>query len=128
MSDLCNLLNHIPLEDRDKMSKEQGIDIIDFQTVSYDKHRHPPKRSLSLNIYKYEQMLGLLESDGSSSQSSKTIQSLKKDASYHLEDSVKKMTVLSSFGLILSLCCFVLLAVIIYTVLQNGTRGKGPTY
>ena len=36
---------------------EHGIDIIDYETVGYDKNTSGAKRSLTLNIYKYEKVL-----------------------------------------------------------------------
>ena len=36
---------------------EHGIDIVDYETVCYDKNGSGVKRSLSLNIYKYDKIL-----------------------------------------------------------------------
>ena len=36
---------------------EHGIDIVDYNTVCYDKDSSRLKRSLSLNIYKYQKVL-----------------------------------------------------------------------
>ena len=36
---------------------EHGIDIVDYNTVCYDKNNSRLKRSLSLNIYKYQKVL-----------------------------------------------------------------------
>ena len=36
---------------------EHGIDIVDYNTVCYDKNSSRLKRSLSLNIYKYQKVL-----------------------------------------------------------------------
>ena len=38
---------------------EHGIDIVDYNTVCYDKNSSRLKRSLSLNIYKYQKVLDL---------------------------------------------------------------------
>ena len=36
---------------------ENGVDIIDFDTVSYDRKENGIKKSYSLNVYNYEKML-----------------------------------------------------------------------
>ena len=117
MSDLLESL----LEDGEKTSKQQGIDIEDFNTVSYGTKGLTPKRRLSLNIYKYEKTLG---GDESSFKASKATPDARRQSVFSRESPPKKTMFMSTFGLVVSVCCFVMLAAVVFVVLANGRKGN----
>ena len=145
MRDFINPLSQISPEDNDKMFSEQGINIVDFETVSYDKNCVGPKRSLSLNIYKYEQILGpkqseecLSETPGAAensmndtavhvpaSESPDAAQRIKKDTAVYNVKFSKKMTLLIAFVLMVSICCLAVIATVTFKVFENNTLGNG---
>ena len=61
MSEICNADINSLLKREEKSDKENGVDIVNYQTVGFDKKQQRTNRSLSLNFYKYEQMLGPMD-------------------------------------------------------------------
>ena len=57
MPAFANPLNNNLIKLNEQSCVEHGVDIVDFNTVSYDKNSSRPKKSLSLNVYKYKQIL-----------------------------------------------------------------------
>ena len=120
MSEICNPVNnnHGPREE--KVDKENGIDIVNYQTVGFDKNQQRTNRSLSLNFYKYEQMLGPMESEEPSLNPPKP-----PEASIKCEDtSLKRTTFLNTSGFIISVFTLIMMAVVIFLVVKNSTKGK----
>ena len=65
MKEFINPLNFTPKINEPDIPKQHGVNIVDFETVCYDKANFGQGRSLSLNFCKYKKMLepcDLLES------------------------------------------------------------------
>ena len=57
MKEFINPLTNTSMINNDDLSTDQGVNIIDFETVCYDKTDFERGRSLSLNFYKYQKSL-----------------------------------------------------------------------
>ena len=57
MKEFVNPLNFESSLDAYKASKKHGVNIVDFETVCYDKSDFERGRSLSLNFYRYRKSL-----------------------------------------------------------------------
>ena len=57
MKEFINPLNFIPSIDEYNTPKQHGVNIVDFETVCYDKANFEQGRSLSLNFCNYEKIL-----------------------------------------------------------------------
>jgi hypothetical protein len=121
--------------------RDQGIDIIDYETVVYDKAGGGTRTSLSLNIYKYEKILEPNKANETSTDeemaSSQVEEHPKKDQSdlKTLESNIKhvnstnrndskKMYFLWLFISMASVCCISLLVLLTSKVFGNSTTGK----
>ena len=65
MKEFINPLNFTPSVDDPDIPKQHGVNIVDFETVCYDKANFEQGRILSLNFCKYRKILepsDLLES------------------------------------------------------------------
>ena len=124
MGEFCNPVNDRLYQHEEKEKKNTNIDIIDFQTVSFDKDQDRAKRSLSLNIYKYEQMLGPMEHVNGSLESLNGTDTRKNDSTPPTEQSHKKApNLIRSIGTAISLSSCVLVIVVMNFVLENRTEG-----
>ena len=122
MRDFVNPLSNTPLEKVEETDKDQSIELIDGDTVSYGKNGVGLKRSLSLNVYKYDTYLGTKESERYSAENVETLSSIKK-----VVDGVeapKQTSILRSLQLVGTACCSLMLVVVMIKVFENGTRGK----
>ena len=108
----------------DKSHNDQDVDIVNYQTVSFDPKHLKTKRSLSLNVYKYEQMLAPKHGKFSS------VEPLIPDMEYkqHSNNSESKDNrrnkLFKFFGLMVSLCSLILVATIIIFVITNKSEGN----
>ena len=107
-----------------KAEKGQNIDIINYQTVSFDPKSHKTKRSLSLNIYKYEQMLGPKEDQSSSLESIASHMEHQQKYPHSNDSSFTTTKMFNSFGLVISLCSMIMMAILVYLVIENRSQGK----
>ena len=78
MSEFCNLVYDHQIQQEENKHQCKGISIVDYHTVGFHKDQNLPKRSLSLNIYEYEQTLGPVDSEKSSVDSLKKLSDRKK--------------------------------------------------
>ena len=125
MGEFCNPVNDRLYQHEEKEKKNTNIDIIDFQTVSFDKDQDRAKRSLSLNIYKYEQMLGPMEYVNGSLESFNGTETRKKDDTPPNKQShTKAPHFISSIGTAISFSACVLVIVVMIFVIENKTEGK----
>ena len=125
MGEFCNPVNDRHHQHKEKEKKNTNIDIIDFQTVSFDKDQHRAKRSLSLNIYKYEQMLGPMEyANGSLESLNGTEARGKEDTPSNKQSHAKRPNFISSIGTAISFSACVLVIVVMIFVIENKTEGK----
>ena len=122
MIDLTDLSNDY--NSKDEFHNHQELDIVDHQTVSLDPKHLKTKRSLSLNDFKYEQMLAPKLCRFAS------VEPLIPDMEYkqHLSNSESKDNRrnkhLKYFGLMASLCSLILVATIITFVFMNKSEGN----
>ena len=124
MGEFCNPVNERHHQNEEKERKNTNIDIIDFQTVSFDKDQHRAKRSLSLNIYKYEQMLGPMEYVNGSLESLNETETRRKDDTPPTELShTKAPNLFSWIGTAISFSSCALVIVVMIFVLENRTEG-----
>ena len=128
MSEVCTNLNNNSYPFDDKIGKDQNIDIVDFQTVSFDKKQLRTKRSLSLNIYKYEKMLGTKDFDNTSLDTLKEPRESQQKSANNEGSSCRSEICLSSFGLVLSVGSFMMMAVVVFFVVANRTKGNMHTF
>ena len=124
MRDFINPLNQILLENDDKPGEERKIDIVDFDTVCYGKTGVNSKRSLSLNHYKYEQLLTTCNSEAFTTESLEAALNDEKAPSVHDIRPPKKAARLSSFVLVVSICGFAMLTISTFKVFENSGKGK----
>ena len=123
MPEFANPLKESFLERENKTGSEDGVDIVNFKTVSCHNLKGP-NRSLSINIYKYEQILGPWDSEESTSEpGSEATQKCEKNTASHGVGFSNKMTFFSTFILLASVCCLVMLAATIFFVLGNRQKG-----
>ena len=124
MGEFCNPVNDRHHQHEEKEKKNTNIDIIDFQTVSFDKDQHRTKRSLSLNIYKYEQMLGPMEyANGSLESSNGTEAREKEDTPSNKQSHAKGPNLISSIGTAISFCSCIFVLVVVFFVVENRMEG-----
>ena len=128
MSEFCNLVYDQQFQQEENKHQGKGIDIVDFHTVGFYKDQHRPKRSLSLNIYEYEQTLGPLDCDKSSDDALKklTVRSKEDNDNTHQSIATKK-TIASRSESALLFCVFIVTLVVVYLVMENRGRGKYTT-
>ena len=122
MSEICNPVsnNHVSCEE--KVDKENGVDIVNYQTVGFDKNQQRTNRSLSLNFYKYEQMLGPIECEKPSIEPPNP---KPPEASNKCEDApVKGTPFIKTVGFFVSVFTFIMMAVVIFLVVRNGANGR----
>ena len=106
------------------LEKNRNIDIVDFETVSFDTKSRKAKRSLSLNVYKYEQILGPKEDQHSS------VESLIPEMTHtnHInscKDIPSKTTkFINLFGIVALSLSLIMMAGIIFLVIGNRSEGK----
>ena len=125
MGEFCNPVNDRLYQHEEKEKKNTNIDIINFQTVSFDKDQDRAKRSLSLNIYKYEQMLGPMEYVNGSLESLNGTETREKDDTPPNKQShTKAPNFISSIGTAISFSACVLVIVVMIFVIENKTEGK----
>ena len=111
---------------RDKTPEDQKVDILDFETVRYDKSGVNCKRSLSLNVYQYDRILALTNSEESTRENTDIE---KKQENVVLFSDIKgsrKPLLLASFALVASICSLFVLTIVTFKVFENG--GKGNLY
>lgn len=108
----------------DKSDKEQNIDIVNYQTVSFDPKYQKTKRSLSLNVYKYEQMLTPKDGQFSSVESLISDMDYKQNSSYRRNTDMTTNKLFNSFGLVVSLFSLILLAAVVFVVMENKSEGN----
>ena len=124
MGEFCNPVNDRLYQHEEKEKKTTNIDIIDFQTVSFDKDQDRAKRSLSLNIYKYEQMLGPMEyANGSLESLNGTETGEKDDTLPNKQSYTKAPNFISPIGTAISFSSFVLVIVVMIFVIEYKTEG-----
>ena len=121
--------------------RDQGIDIIDYETVVYDKTGLGTRTSLSLNIYKYEKILEPNQGDEPSTNEDivlsqeeenptketsdpKAVESIINHANANNPNDSKKTYFLWFSLSMASVCCISLLALVTYKVFRNSTTGK----
>ena len=124
MGEFCNPVNDRLYQHEEKEKKNTNIDIIDFQTVSFDKDQHRAKRSLSLNIYKYEKMLGPMEYvNGSLESLNETETRPKDDTPPNKQSHTKTPNLITSIGTAISFSSCVLVIVVMIFVIEYKTEG-----
>ena len=106
------------------LEKNQNIDIVDYQTVSFDSNARKAKRSLSLNVYKYEQILGPKGSQTSSVESLMPQMACQKNTNSGKDVSTKIRKIFSSFGAVASLVILIMMAAVIFLLVGNRWDGK----
>ena len=125
MSEFCNLVyDHQILQEENK-HQYKGINIVDYHTVGFYKDQHRPKRSLSLNIYEYEQTLGPVDCENSSADSLKNLSArTKEDNDITHQSTTTKKTIASRWESALLFCVFIVTLVVVYLVMENRETGK----
>ena len=106
------------------LEKNQNIDIVDYQTVSFDSNARKAKRSLSLNVYKYEQILGPKGSQSSSVESLMPQMAYQKNSNSGKGVSTKITKLFNSFGAVASLISLIMMAAVIFLLVGNKWEGK----
>ena len=106
------------------LEKSQNIDIVDYQTVSFDSNARKAKRSLSLNVYKYEQILGPKEGQSSSVESLIPQMAYLKNTNSSKDVSTTTTKVFNSFGFIASIGSLIMIACVIFLLVGNRWAGK----
>ena len=108
----------------DKSHNDQDVDIVNYQTVSFDPKHLKTKRSLSLNVYKYEQLLAPKHGKFSS------VEPLIPDMEYKncsipdKNKDVRTNKFIKSFGLVVSVCSLILLSIVVFLVIMNKSEGN----
>ena len=138
MPSFANPLNH----ECDELGiQDQGIDIIDYETVVYDKTGLGTRTSLSLNIYKYEKILEPNQGHEPSTNEEiapsqveehpkkepldlKTLESIITNVHANNRNDSKKMYFMWFFVSMASVCCISLLALVTSKVFGNSAAGK----
>ena len=106
------------------LEKNQNIDIVDYQTVSFDSNARKAKRSLSLNVYKYEQILGPKEGQSSSVESLIPQMAYLKNTNSGKDVSSTKTKIFNSLGFIASIGSLIMIACVIFLLVGNRWEGK----
>ena len=125
MSEFCNLVYDHQFQQEENKHQCKSINIVDYHTVGFYKDQHRPKRSLSLNIYEYEQTLGPVTCEKPSVDSSKNF-SAKNNKDYditHQSPATTKTTANRSESALLFFI-FIVTLVVFYLVMENRERGK----
>ena len=125
MSEFCNLVYDPQFQQEENKHQGKSIDIVDFHTVGFYTDQHRPKRSLSLNIHRYEKKLGPVDCEKSSVDSLKnsyTRINEHYDSSYQLP--AAKKTIINRLESALPFCLFILTLVVVYLVIENRGKGK----
>ena len=104
--------------------KNQNIDIVDYQTVSFDSNARKAKRSLSLNVYKYEQILGPKEGQSSSVESLIPQMAYLKNTNSGKDESTTITKNFNAFGFIASIGSLIMIACVIFLLVGNRWEGK----
>lgn len=112
--------NHIT----DKSHNDQNVDIVNYQTVSFDSKHLKTKRSLSLNVYKYEQMLAPKHGKFSSVEPLIPDMEFEQHLSHGKNKDFGTKKHFKSFGLVVSLCSLILLITVIFLVVMNKSEGN----
>ena len=125
MSEFCNLVYDHQIQQEENKHQYKGINIVDYHTVGFYKDQHRPKRSLSLNIYEYEQTLGPVDCENSSADSLKKLSARNKEGYdiTHQSPTTKKSIANRSESALL-FCVFIVTLVVVYLVMENRGRGK----
>ena len=125
MSEFCNLVYDHQIQQEENKHQCKGISIVDYHTVGFHKDQHLPKRSLSLNIYEYEQTLGPVDCEKSSVDSLKNLSTRnKEDYDITHQSHATKKTIANRSESALLFCVFLVTLVIVYLVTENRGRGK----
>ena len=125
MSEFCDLVYDHQIQQEENKHQYKGINIVDYHTVGFYKDQHRPKRSLSLNIYEYEQTLGPLDCKQSSVDSLKKLAARTKEDNDITHQSTATMkTIASRSDSALLFGVFIVTLVIVYLVMENRERGK----
>ena len=123
----CNSIENPLLELGGQTSNEQDIDIVTFETVSYGKKPPRPIRQLSSESYMCAKTIGQMGIDEFSRKHHKAARGLRKVMPF--DDERPKKTIFSrSLGTVVTVCCFVMLAVVVFIVLGNGIRGESSFF
>ena len=125
MSEFCNLVYDHQIQQEENKHQCKGISIVDYHTVGFYKDHHRPKRSLSLNIYEYEQTLGPVDCENSSADALKNFSArTEEDNDITHQSTATKKSIASRWESALLFCVFIVTLVIVYLVTENRGRGK----
>ena len=108
----------------DKSHNDQNVDIVNYQTVSFDPKHLKTKRSLSLNVYKYEQLLAPRHDKFSSVERLIPDMEYNDCSSHDKNKDVRTSKLFKSFGLLVSLCSLILLSIVVFLVIMNKSQGN----
>ena len=125
MSEFCNLVYDHQFQQEENKHQGKSINIVDYHTVGFYKDQHRPKRSLSLNIYEYEQTLGSVDCELSSIDSLKKLAArTKEDNDITHQSTATKKTIASRSDSALLFCVLTVTLVVVYLVMENREKGK----